>query len=380
MKRKEKETFLESRPQHDNFEYLLANQFLTEASDEGKIKKLKKVFGLAVEYRNDEAALKLLTLIDKAIYEKERRIAEGPGGDGHLGRAYGRAKRQLYDYLMEMYWQLPDMKPDRHDCRDIMCPTMLQTKFWILEEVILNWQPEEQGAVRTFQFLIAAYEPLSKDWQTPVENAEFKIKSKGRWVSQEERGEILKLIRRQNTRFKSGEIEKWIKQPWIPHEFEKILAIARTRNGGPKLWQDDIRNAELLKLFSPDERTEAAINLFQRECKIIAEIDQKVQKLINQMTSEDYSGREEIGGSEYVLGKRGIIYNTIFEIIIHIKLRPDCPEALVRDNFGRAKRHIKKWLKENHFRKVTLNMRIEGTDFKLNGEFYGDHHHLAKKG
>jgi hypothetical protein len=161
-----KETFLESRPQYDDFDCLIADQLLTDMSDKKRIEILKKAFGLAIENYNDKVALKFLNLIDKAIHEKERGIAEGPDGDGHLGRASDRAGKQLCDYLMEIYWQLPDMKPDRHACRDIMRPTMLQTKFWILEQIAQDWQVNfitreiSDPSIRAFQFLIAAYDPL----------------------------------------------------------------------------------------------------------------------------------------------------------------------------------------------------------------------------
>jgi hypothetical protein len=190
---------------------------------------------------------------------------------------------------------------------------------------------------------------------------------------------ILELIRKHDTRFKPEELVEWLEQPWIPHKFERILAIARTREGGPDLWQKDIRNTELLKSFSPDDRTEAAIDLYKRHCEIIAGLDEKVQGLFKRMRSDGLVKGEEIGGSEYVLGEEKVSYNNLFEIIIFIKMGPRYPEGLVRDNFGRAKRHIKKWLQENRSDKVILNMPGGETDLKLSEEFYGDRHYLTKR-
>jgi len=391
MKEQEKETFLKSRPQCDDFRHLLADQYLSETSDEGKIKRLKKAFGLAVKNHNDAAALKLLNLIGEAIYEKEDRIARGPQGDRHLGRASDQARKQLHDYLMKIYWQLPDMKrAATGQCPedDEYHPTMLQTKFWILEEVIRDWESKTmifpssttEESISAFRFLIAAYEPLPADWQTLAKNAEFKMQSKGRRTSQGEKDKILKLIRQHDTSFSPEELEEWMKQPWLPHEFERILAIARTRNGGQKLWRSDIRNAELLKPFSPDERTAAAIDLHKRHWQMIVMLDQIIVELLKRMKSGSWTKGEEIGGSEYVLGEtKEVIYNNLFEIIISIEVGSEYSEDLVLDNFGRAKRHIEKWLKEHRSSKVILNMWGGEKDIKLNTESFGDRHYLTKK-
>jgi len=381
-------TFLGSRPQYDDFEHLLADQYLTEISnDQERIKKLKATFLLAIKNRNDKTALKLLTLIDKAIHEKERGIAEGSNGDKHLGNASDRADRDFRDWLMQIYWQLPDKK----SCQNPKYPALLDMKSWILNQIAHDWQKPygrfgQEGpkinpiSITAFRFLTAAFNSYPEGRHIPQNESEFEFKARGHYASEEEKEKIMDLLRKYDSDLKPEELEEWIKQSWIPYEFKRILAIARTRNGGRELWQKDMHNAELLEPLSPDKRTPAALDLFQRKCKIIAGMDQKVQKLINQMESKDYSGNREIRVAEYVLGEKKIIYNTIFEIIINIKLGPERPEALIRDNFGRAKRHIKKWLGENYFRKVILNMRGETTGLKLNQEFYGRQYYFTKRG
>lgn len=363
-----KETFLKKyvHYEHDDFFFLATDVLLTEITDKQLIEKLKAIFLLAAEDHNDKAALKSLELLAKA-YDRTNR-----------------SEKQLHDYLMiEAYWQLPDMKRISTGHRfddDKFQPSMLKTKSWILEQVIRDWHVDHlskkitKGSIKIFQFLIAAYEPLPEDWKTLVKNAEFKMKSKGRRVSKDEKGEILGLIRKHDDRFRPKELEEWMKQPWIPNEFEKTLAIARTREGGPDLWRNDIRNAELVKPFSPDERTKAAIDLYKRYGDIIAGIDQKVQKLPEQMRTgtDSWSRREEIGASEYVLGKTELIYHDLFEIIINIVMEPEYSEALVQDNFTRAEVHIQQWLSQNCSQKVILNMSGGETGLKLNMELYGD--------
>lgn len=393
MKREEKETFLGTRPStFKPFEYLIADQLLTDMPDEKRIKKLKEVFILAVRIDNDEAAVKLLKLINKAYQEKEIAIAKGPQGNGHLGRAGQRAIYQFRDWLKEIYWQLPDMKSERQASRPVMRPTMLQTKLWILEQIIDSWEPKSRYYLRkatrdpaeesleAFRFLIAAFVPFSKNYQPRPGESKFEIKARGRKVSEEERNKILELLRNQNVVFTPEELEEWLKQPQLPFDFERTLAIARTRKGGAELWRADIRNAQLVKPLSPDGRTEAALDLHNQHCQLIAGVDQKVQELIAQMHTGSFGRAEEIGASEYVLGEIKLGYQNLFEFKISVEVAAEHPEGLVRDNFGRAKRHIQKWLQENRSHRVGLHMEGGKTKLVLEDGLYGDHHFIFKKG
>ena len=368
------ETFLEIQPGKDDFFRLLADQFLTPMSGKQRMEKLIEVFLVAAKNYNDEAAKELLIKIEKA-HRKLKLEREGDPG-------------KFIDYLMEVYWQLPGMEV-RADTVPSTCryPIMLRTKFRILGEIASGWCPDwttreiTETSIKAFRFLIAVFNPVSrKNWprQRPGES-EFELKARDRIVSQEEREEIIVLIRRQDVRFNPDELEFWMAQPYLPYEFERILAMARVRKGGHDLWRKDIRNAQLLKSLCPDERTEAAIDLHQSYCQIIADLDRKVQKLLGQMKSDGYLGNEEIGSSEYVLGQEEIIYNNPFDIIIKIELKPEHPEALVCDNFGRAKRHIKSWLQNNPSDKVRLSMKGGKTSINLTEDFLGERHHLTKE-
>jgi len=354
--RQEAKTFLESYPSHDSFERLMANQLLTNMLAEDRLKTLKETFLQAAKNRNDEAAEKLVKLIGKAYSQKEKKIAEGPDGDHHLGKATNRAKRQLYDYLIDVYWQLPDAKVSR----EFNCSTMLRTKFCILEHIIQDWQTESsfgtlrdiEKSIKAFRFLIAAFRPLSKKRYPHEGESESEIKARGRWVSQEEKDKILGLIRKYDIGFKPEKLAEWLKQPYLPTEFKKALAIARTRNGGPKLTQKDIRNTELLEPFSPEERSSAAIDLYIQFGQKVVILDLKVQKLLEQMKSGDWLNREEIGASECVEDKILFSYPdfNLSSIKITVSLKSDRSRELGRDICGRARRHIEKWksaLEEN---------------------------------
>ena len=133
-----------------------------------------------------------------------------------------------------------------------------------------------------------------------------------------------------------------------------------------------MRNAQLLKPFSPDERTEAAINFLLCFGDVIADIDRKVQELLEQMKASGWGSSEEIGGSEYVLGQIKVDnYFTPFKIRIKIKVESEHPEVLVQDNFGRARRHTEKWLQENPSHQILLFMSGGETDIQLSETFSG---------
>ncbi len=374
--------------------WLIAEEFLIEMTDKERIKKLKEFFWLMSKHSNDKAAAEFLTLLEKAYQIKEKNIAESPDGDGHLGDARDRANRQFRDWLRDkVYWQLPDTKiaaSAQFPFGDEHGSIMLQTKYWILEQIVQDWVNPEgsfgtRAGMRTsskiskdaFDFLIAAYEPLPEDRQTLAKNAEFKTKSKGRWVSKDEKDKISDLIREYDTRFEPKELEEWMKQPWIPYEFEKTLAKARTRAGGHDLWRKDIGNAELVKPFDPDNRSEAAINFFKCCGDVIAELDHKVQKLLKQMTAGagEWTTREKIGDSRYVLGEIKVDnYYSPLEFMLKINVEHEYSEALVCDNFERAKRHIEKWLQDNPSYKIRLSMKGGETDVNLPETLSGESH------
>jgi len=229
--------------------HLIADLFLTEADDEERIEKLKQLFRMMAEYENDETALELLKLIEKALRLKEKNIARMPDSDGHLGNAAYQAVCQFRDWLMdEIWWKLPS--------------EIINTKLWILEEIINDWRPKrtsrlgqnESSSLKVFCFLITAYNPSRLDYSDVVKYG-FAEKSKGRQVSPEEKKGILALFQKRNKFFKSEELEEWIIHPGLPYDIERVLAIARTRNGGLEgwttrensIWRDDIKNAKLVK-------------------------------------------------------------------------------------------------------------------------------------
>ncbi len=365
---KKEETFLKTQPGKDDFSHLLADRLLTQMSDKQRIGKLKEVFLFAAQNNNDPTARETLIQIERAYQEMSRKFNDLVMTD-------------FTDYLMGIYWLMPDTEIRADTAQGTRSySTMLQTKFWILGKIASEWRPDymntkiTEESIRAFRFLIAAFKPLRKEtWPNQRSGeSEFEFKARDRWVSKEEKEKILEMLRGQDDRFKPEELEFWMAQPHLPYEFERILAIARTRKGDQELWRKDIQNAKLVAPFRPGERTEAAINFLLCFGDIIAGIDRKVQELLKQMKASGWVGSEKIGGSEYVLGDVEIDnYFTLFKISLKIKVESVHPEDLVRDNFGRARRHIEKCLIENAAHQIILNMSGGETEIQLSETFSG---------
>ena len=137
------------------------------------------------------------------------------------------------------------------------------------------------------------------------------------------------------------------------------MIIARARNGGSKLAQRDIRNAEFLAPFRLEKRSSGAIKLAEYLLYCVTQLDWKVEKLKKAMQNGWSFSWDKIGESEYVKGGTEIVFGSLHNLSIKITLPAECPEALGRDIFGRAKRHIEKW-KEEDGAGIILSFQVEG--------------------
>lgn len=340
----------------EDFQRLAVNHLLKEIlletkDDQKRIFKIKILFSKAYQNHQDEAGLYLLKLIEKTYELKEKNIAEGPEGDRHLGNAHNRADRQFRDYLMEIYWLLPKMKKiatGQHPEDDELRPTMLQTKFWILEQVVNDWRPkryagsitEKEASKKAFEFLVKVYNGIIQS-----NDSKNKFRTNYQWglVSKKEKDKIIELIRSYDSNFKPEELEEWMQYPNLPYDIEKTLAIARNHNGGPKLWRKDIQNAEILKSFSLDERTPTEIELYKKLGQEIATLGNEVKVLIAKMQKNGWAEQDEIGASEYVTGIIKFETIDLTTIVISVQLENDCSKELGDDIHGRARRHIGIW-------------------------------------
>jgi len=355
---------------------LIADQLLEKLNAKKKISELKKLFKSATKHHNDKVAVELLNLLDEALYMEEKEIAERPDGDRHLGNAHNRATRQLRDWLMEIYWELPDMKivaSGQHPYDDEHRPTMLQTKYWILEQIIQDWsKPEGRFGTRAgrktsskiskdaFDFLITAFASPSAD-SFSKEESKFGTMAKERLVSGKEKEKIIKLIEKHDTFFSVSEIEEWLEQFTLPLEIEKRLALARIRKN-PDQWRKDVKKAKLVKRLRLDQFSEYALDHCYNYCQQLLIHEKAIQKLIKMMQEGKFSSTTcQIGKSEAVVAEKiEHLFNDLSfrGLTIKILLKDNCSKELGMDIAGRARRHIKNWIPENWpWRKYQLTAR-----------------------
>lgn len=334
----------------------IADHLFTALSPGEQINKLKEVFSLAIQSRNDESALAALKALEKVHH------AEAMGGSFMVNG------QMLSSWVKEVYWLLPDAEKvgtkyndfhGRHD--DVFGATLIKTKMYIISRIIFEWQPEEftKSSINAFRFLIAAFEPRPKERGRIEGESAHEEKARGRKVFIEEKEGILQMIRKHLMWQRDPEcLNFWIKQPAVPKDIQNILIVARARNGGIFLAERDIRYGEILRSLNPDKRSPAALELHEQICSKIAALDAEVEKLKISMEKYDTYKTDVIGASETVIGDIKISYSSLSGIVITVILPKDCSYELGRDIFGRARRHMGKWVE-------TSNSIIFNSDISL---------------
>lgn len=352
MEEKEK-TYLEVSSKERDFRLLAADKLLTRMTDEKRTEILKEMFLEAAKNHNDEAANELLKLIDKEYDLEERKIADET--DKHYGNADIRANANFYGYLKNVYWDLPD-KIKTGEERGCFYPyhypihgsTLLKTKVQIIKVCIGRWagysygrryfEEVDEQSLEIFNFLVDAYSGRGKCY-----------------ISKEEKEEILKLFREKTDYYFTPEIaEKWLKVPNVPEEIRKIFILARARNGGMKLAERDMKNAEILKPLDVEDRSEAALKLHKRLSAQIKKLDEKTKKLLGNLDREPY--RIELDYSD--------IDSISVKIIFDDK---DCPSNLkIAHIYERVNCYFLAWKKEN---KIVGELTIYKGETPFYGEF-----------
>jgi len=337
MEEKKSETFFKIDSAKSSFLDMIADRFITSLSITERVDEIRETFELAVRSHNDEAALGLLRVLDRVycVLDPEK----------------------FHSWLKDFYWDLPDAKKvgtrynefsKKYD--DVFEATLVETKMYMIGQIIHEWKPEEltESSIDAFRFIIAAFEPRPKEWRKQEGGSVYETMTQGRRVYKEEKDRILQMIRTHvEWRQKTEHLNQWIKQPAVPYEIQKVLIIARARNGGMELALEDIRHSEILQPLGTDKRSQAALELHKKICLKIAVLDAEVSRLIVAMKKiHNYAKIDVIGASETVMGDIIISYpDPDFSLVrITVELEKDCTEALGRDIFDRARRHVEKWI------------------------------------
>src|SRR3989338_6447535 len=360
--------FLKVEPSIAGYRDILAQVFLEHLPNTERIVTIEASLRKAAEAHNDDACLKLVELL-RYPYDREEN-ARAEATDKHFPNVTERAYLRWCEHIERLYWQLPDKRRTGDgyigDKRvDRFGPTLEKTKLKILGVVIHGWMPElTNESRRIFRFVVNCYQPGF--YASPASNA-----FEGKFISREQKEEIEKLFRGRMGAgsFGPDHISQWLVEEEMPDKIRDILIFARARSGGWELAKRDIRNAELLEPFDPDNRSPQAINLFQAISEKIKEFDQRAVGLLEAMQPSGYGNywkSDQIGASDYVRGTISVTYGhlpTRFgEFLgVQVALEDKCPEELGRDIFGRARRHIEAWIKDqNDWRGLLVSLTVRG--------------------
>lgn len=198
-------------------------------------------------------------------------------------------------------------------------------------------------------FLAATYEPCPTEWPKSACGEYWEIQFYGRAVFRQEKEAVLQILREELQHFSPAVIERMLfekplfSRGW-PVAFQSAMIIARARNGGRELVQRDVRNAEFLRVFRLEERSQAALEAANRFLGHLFRFDKSIQEFKKEMQKGGLNA-EKIGESECVAGEIKFEYtDDLANMTVMVKLPEDCSEELGRDIFGRTRRHIDRWI------------------------------------
>jgi len=354
------------------FERIIADLFLSAATPSERVKKVEEAFLFAVKTFNEEAAIKLLELLEEPYNSmKETDWKEW---------TWEKIRAAFSDRLRELYWELPDARQDgtrysELERKDIPVyeSALVKTKLWIVKEVFRDWSREINfKSWKAFRFLVAAYEPDSKEHPKRKDESEDETRARGRRVSKEEQEGILKIVRENiGDYFKPENLTSWLQQPCIPFAIQKVLILARARNGGMDLIKRELRNNELVEMLlqplKPETCSKAALilakTLLAKTLADIAELDQKVATLLPRISYVWTTPRTD-GGQDGHSTKIGANYPDLKSVALRITLDESASGKMVREIFEEARDKIKKWEKEHNL-KAALRVRRENPELEL---------------
>ncbi|MBI4385490.1 hypothetical protein HY573_01530 [Candidatus Parcubacteria bacterium] len=367
---------------------IIAHQALSGMTAESKLQALGAAFLVAANSHNDGAALALLDAL-QLVHERTEKARADPKTDPVREKARLQGYNNFLAYAWEKYWDLPDARRIQgshiatgHPLEVEPRLTLVKTKLRIIGMVGKRWFAAAQNdeSIRAFRFLVAAFFGIPWRNALPRERceSEYEFRGQRRFVSAEERDGILRTVReRTDNDFlcPPENVGFWLNLPDVPPEFQKVLAIARARNGGPELAKRDIRNAKLLagvhELEDRDGRPclDATRKWIEQQVLSIALLDVWVNTLLTVMQPAFGTlgnAADRIGESDYVLGSIAVTFK--FDnsrwITLTVDLPKDCPERLGIDVFGRARCHIEKW--RETFYDVTVDLIVQGGAASLN--------------
>ena len=246
--------------------------------------------------------------------------------DGNYGHASRCAALKLSEWLAGLYWKIKqetydDGHPD---------PKMADLLLEVIKLITCHEDSCQEGmAEENFRFFIGAFNPLSKEYEQREGESDFEMSMRGKKVSDKERELIENHFRERIKRFEPSALEKMLLAPWVPFEFQQLLAIARARKGGPELAKKDIRNARLLSSFRPDDRSDHAKRHLRKTAEAIAQADKVLKETLSTLDIEisEYRFELEKGQDRINVIESVVVEHFSAELIkIKLVLDPRVPE------------------------------------------------------
>ncbi len=343
----------------------VANQILAEItlgslSPGERLGWFEKAFWSAVKRELDESALEILGLSQTTIQGIEEEKAEK---DYDSQAAARRTAREIFlEKIESIYWELPDGN------------VFPKLRLEIIRGVASSWSPSITlpPSCDAFDFLKAAYKPGGSRYK---DETRWEKASRGKKDPDKElREKILDIIHQRARTIGFGDnpdkLFFWIKRTRLPEDVAEVLAKARIEEAGIERIFRDAWYADMLGPFEVEKRSSAGLELHTKLCEAIKDLDHQVGDLLKAMQPEEKMSfrpntqDRQIGGSEYVIGKITTVYNSLQAIEISVVLEDSCDRGLSCCIFGRAKRHIRKWLEEIQ-QSVSVVLRMDGGGFKV---------------
>lgn len=214
-------------------------------------------------------------------------------------------RKEFLDKIQALYWQFPnaiELEKSVSSNDPLVCPyhrhkaTLVESKKWILKQVLDAWYSGDtsEWCIDLFRFIVKAYTPKLQiplfdviDYARTqgedikkLSDEEIENRGRERKVFRAEQDYIEALLRDRLKETGSSGCEFWIKQPNLPAEIVKIFAIARIRNSGKDFIMRDIMNADALRKFEIENRSDGALEVLDSFCERLQEIDNAVNNLL----------------------------------------------------------------------------------------------------
>ncbi|MDP3769554.1 MAG: hypothetical protein U1A23_03845 [Candidatus Sungbacteria bacterium] len=265
-------------------------KLLESMTPEKRVERIKDIIADYVAKFEDEPVLSWLKILQNE-YETQSAKSEDPW---KLLPQKEAGLISFRSYLRELYWELPSIQTIgdpwasySYNFKGTPVMAFPITRKWMLERIIAEWESDpNQNSISTFRFLIAACNPLSKDFPPRKGESEYELRARGRNLIPAEKKMIWELIKNHTgSTFFPGILETWMSLPLVPHEIQQILAKAWVRNGGWQALPRILKRSDILASIAIENYSSEAVMTLREWIDPLLRFDQQVQRLVTMLRS-----------------------------------------------------------------------------------------------